>query len=301
MKNGADHGARRCRPCGVSLLARRAKTTAGAAAASPWTDRLGRVGLVARGVVYLVIGALAVQVAAGRSGARTDKEGALQAVVEQPFGRVLLGLLALGLLAYVAWQAVEAAAGHRDEDGGKRTRKRLLSAGRAAVYAAAALSAVQLLRARSGGSGGGGGGGSGGAASEPAPLTARVLQHTGGRTLVALAGLVIIAIGVGLVVLAIRKDPARHVDSSRADAGAKHLVTVTGRAGQAARGVVGGVVGGFLLAAAVRFDPQQAKGLDGSLKALAAAPAGPFLLGACAVGLAAFGAFSLLEARYRKL
>ncbi|OHV31890.1 MULTISPECIES: DUF1206 domain-containing protein [Pseudofrankia] len=249
-----------------------------------------RLGLASRGLVYLLIGILAVQVAAGHSGEKTNREGALRQIADKPFGTAVLVILIIGFFGYAAWRLLDAAVGHTDEnDGKKRAAKRATSAVRGAIYLAIAGSTIKFLTSGHGGSG------------EPAPYTARVMGHTGGRWLVGLVGIVVIGVGVGMIWRGVTTKFEKKLRTGEMKPGVKKLTVGTGRAGYVARGVVFGLAGFFVTKAAVDFDPNEAKGLDGTLKSIAGHAYGPWLLGICAVGLALFGAYSFFEARYRKL
>jgi len=267
----------------------RAQSTARQAADSAWVDRLGRLGLAARGVVYVLIGYLALQVATGEH-RRTDRKGALATVAEKPFGKGLLVLLAIGFAGYAVWQLAEAAFGRREEQGAKRTGKRIASAAKGAVYAAFAVSTVALVAGSGGGSG-----------DKSVPWTARVLELPLGQELVGLAGAGVVVVGAVLAWRGGRPKFEDELELHRMGQAVRRVAEAVGVAGTVARGVVVALVGGFLVKAAVDFDPKEAKGLDRTLKTVAAEPYGPWLLGAVALGLLAFGVFSFLEARYRRL
>jgi hypothetical protein len=235
--------------------------------------------------VYVVLGLLAVQVAAGRS-ARADKNGALAAIKDKPYGSVLLVVLAVSFAGYAVWRLLDGAVGHREDEGAERWAKQVASLGRGVVYAFLAVSTGRFVVSPTGN-------------DETEPLTARVMRMTGGRTVVFLVGAALL---VGGLVMAYRG--VREKFMKRLSLGASPLrgvVKVVGAVGLAGRGLVLALIGGFLVQAASTFDPDKAKGLDASLKTLADAPLGPVLIGAAAVGLLAFGLWSWLEARYRRV
>ncbi|MFP5308269.1 MAG: DUF1206 domain-containing protein [Actinomycetes bacterium] len=243
-------------------------------------DTAARLGLGGKGVLYLVTGLLAGRVALGDHGADASSRGALDAVAAQPFGRVLLGVLAVGLVAHALWRAAQALWTRFQDDDGAWAR---VEAGwRALVYGVLAGLATSTLL------GAGGGGGQG---STESAMTARVLDLPGGAVLVALVGLAVAAVGVRQWVEVVRGDVAERVE------GTAPAVRTLGVVGSSARGVAWLLIGGFVTGAAVQRDADESRGLDGALQSLAEAPAGPWLIGAVALGLLAYGAFQLALVR----
>jgi hypothetical protein len=159
-----------------------------------WLDAAARVGLVAYGVVHLVIAWLAVQLAVGDSSGSPSATGAVSELAQKPFGQVLVWAVAVGMFLLVLWQGIEAFVGHRDEDGAKRAAKRAVSAGKAVVYGAIGFSAARAAT----------GSGSSGKSSERKTdsLTARVMDLPAGQVLVGAVGLVILGIGCAFAVRA---------------------------------------------------------------------------------------------------
>jgi hypothetical protein len=251
-------------------------------------DVLARLGLASRGVVWLVVGLLAAQVALGDS-ARADKNGALGAIKDKPFGEVLLVVLVIGFLGYAAWRLLEGAVGHHDaDDEKKRWAKRGASLFRGLVYLGLAVSTAKFLF-------------SGGGNDKTKPLTARVMSATGGRTLVLLVGVGFVVGGVAMMVRAFRQKFEDLLELGKMPSSLRSATSVIGTAGLASRGAVFALIGGFLIDAALRFQPDKAKGLDASLKTVAHQPFGRVVLFVAAVGLLAFAVWSWIEARYRKL
>lgn len=260
---------------------------------NPWPARVARVGILARGVIHLLVGWLAIRIATGKTGERADQRGALSAVVRQPMGRVLVLVLALGFLAYAAWRVLEAVLDPDD----KGTVQRLGQAGRAVLYLALAGTAVKLGlgSASSGGSSGGGSSGKGQA------VTAGMLGVPGGRWLVLAAGLVVLGTGVWNGYRAVSRNFEKQLKQAEMSEAERTWTTRAGVIGHFARMAAYFVVGWFLVRAALEFDPQKPVGLDQSLHALAAASYGPFLLFAVGVGLIAFGLYQVMLARYREV
>jgi hypothetical protein len=271
----------------MSLTGPTAGGTARRAANSGALEAAARLGFVAKGLVYALIGVLAFQVALGGH-ERTDQKGALQKVAEQPFGTFVLWLMVLGFVAYAAWRFSEAAWGRRDEtDEKKRTVKRIGSAINGLVYLGFGVLAFRTA--------------TGSSSSSQSGTTAKVLNHTGGQTIVVIAGLIIIVIAVALAWRGLKTDFEKHLERGRMSPNTYNAVRRLGQAGYVCRGVVFALVGIFVIKAAVDHAPGKSRGFDGALKSVATAPFGEFLLMAAAVGLICFGAYCFVEARYRRL
>ncbi len=260
----------------------------------PAIQLLGRVGYAAKGLVYIIIGGLAALAALGNGGATTDRKGAIQVVYEQPFGKVLLGLITFGLACYALWSFIRAIA---DTDGKGSEPKgiayRLFRAGVGISYSAFAVAAFQLLM----------GAGNGGKNSDAnaKDWTAELLKQPFGVLLVIIAALVVLGAACYQFYKAYKADFQEHLELGNMDPTAKEWVIRFGRFGLAARGIVFGIIGLFLIIAALQHNPDQAKGLGGALQELARQPYGQVLLGLVAVGLIAYGVYSLAEARYRRM
>lgn len=259
--------------------------------AGPWLIRLARVGYVAKGVVYLVIGGMALRGAMGQGGGATDSRGALRVIGDGMAGQAALVVVGVGLVAFALW-ALVAAATDADRRGGdaKGIALRLGQAGRGLAYGALGVSAFGLLR--------GSGGGSGGGAER---WTSRLMDAPFGRTLVAAAGLGIMAYALYQFWRAARKNLRKRLHMEHADPDATRWVIRVARFGIAARGVVFLVIGGFLAQAALREDASHAGGIADSLTTIGAQPYGRALLALVAVGLLAYGVWELLNARYREM
>jgi hypothetical protein len=261
--------------------------------AAPWVKVLAHVGFAAKGVVYLIIGALALQAALGHGGQTTDAGGALRTVLRHPYGWLLLVVIAVGLTGYAIWRFVQAAL---DPEGAGTHEKRFVKRAGYAIsgllHAALALQAARLAFGLSG---------AGGGDSAPQDWTALVLAQPMGRWIVVAAGLGIAAFGFTEIVRAYRIDLPKQLDLSRLGDSARHWVVRFGRIGMAARGLVFGVIGAFLVRAAASYDSSEARGLGGALRSLHEQPYGPWLLAVVATGLMAFGLFELVQARYRRI
>ena len=252
---------------------------------------LARVGLVAYGVVHLLLGWLALQIAWGLSGRESaDTSGAMKTLADQPFGQVLLWLVAVGLAALALWQASAVTWGYRNLEGAERVRKQITSGAKAVVFAALGYSAGAAAL----------GAGSSSAQSQQ-QATSGVLGWSGGRVIVIVAGLVIIGVGVAAIVKGVRKSFAEEIDTSPLSPTLRTAVARLGQVGYIAKGLALGVVGGLLSYATLTFDPRKVQGLDGAMHTILAQPFGRFLLTAVALGFAAFGLFAILQSRYRRM
>ncbi|HXV33762.1 MAG TPA: DUF1206 domain-containing protein [Gaiellaceae bacterium] len=258
---------------------------------SRWVERSGRFGLAAKGISYLLVAVLALDVAAGGGGRAEDQQGALRAVADEPLGWVLIMLVALGFGSYAVWRFVQAAFdrdGEGEDAGG--IAKRLRQLGEAVLYAGLAVVAVAVLA-------GAGGGGS----QEEDRATAVALDLPLGRWLVGLAGLAIVGAGAVNAYKALSGSFRDELREEAMHASARPWYIGLGVAGHLARAVVFALIGVFVLRAAWQYDPDEAVGLDGALQKLAGQAYGAFLLGAVALGLAAYGLFCLVQARYREV
>ncbi|MFJ7591686.1 DUF1206 domain-containing protein [Streptomyces sp. NPDC097617] len=250
-----------------------------------------RCGLLARGVLYVLVGVLALRVAFGDSGGKeADRQGALQELSGKPLGNVLVWAVGIGLVGMMLWRLSEAVFGAAGPDGGKPV-KRLAAAGRTVFYAVVAFSVLSFAA--------GGGGSSGDQQSRDA--TARALELPAGQWLVGAAGLGIAVAGVVIAVQAARGSFHKHLAMGGVPEPVRKTVGFLGVTGGLARGTVFAVAGGFVVYAAVRYDPAQAKGMDDTLRSFTSTPAGPWLLVAVAVGLMLFGTFSWAMARWREV
>ncbi len=271
-------------------------TTSTAAATRDIRSGLARVGLTAKGVLYLVLGIVAVQLGLGSgSGDQASQTGAIETLASQPFGQVLVGAMALGLLAHGAWQLVITLTGDPVE--GDDALHRAKYAVKTVIYLGLGALAVTVLL-RHAGAGGGGGGGGGGEGSDKA--AAAILGLPGGMWIAIGIGLVVMGVGVYEIVRHGRQAAFMERIGHTVMGRERRNVERAGRAGYIALGIVSLITGGFFVVAAVRHDPDQSKGMSEALQTLSDQPWGTWLLLAVAVGLVLYGVFCLAEARYRR-
>lgn len=249
-----------------------------------------RIGLVAYGVVHLLIGVIALQIAWGESGGDASTSGALKTIAQQPFGGTMLWVCAFGLAALTVWQLLTAIWGFQTEqDDMDRLRKRLSAVGRAGVYAVLSFSAARIA---------GGSGGSSSSDSKEEGLTASLLSGPAGRVLVASIGVVILAVAISQIVRGLTEKFTHDLTSSATSGASGTAIVRVGKIGYLGKGVAIGIVGVLFGWAAISYDPEKAGGLDDALQTVRDQPYGPYLLTLVAIGLAAFGLFCFAWARY---
>lgn len=257
---------------------------------SPWVERLGRLGLVAKGVLYAVIGILAIKVALGGREQSPDRQGALRAIAEQPFGKGLLTLLAAGLAGYALWRLSQAILDRDDEgEGLTGLAKRAGAFAKAGWYGVLCGLTISTLV----GSGGGGG--------NEQKTTAGVFDRPGGRYLVYAAGLAFLVAAAFNGYRAVTGTFDKKLKKGKMNDAEEHAATAIGFLGHLARLIIFGLIGAFLVKAAWQFDSKEARGLDGALLEVAQQPYGGVLLGSVGVGLIAYALYCLVQARYRDI
>jgi Domain of Unknown Function (DUF1206) len=239
--------------------------------------------------MYIVIGWIALQIAFGNTSQQADRTGALHALSATPFGVVALWVLVVGFFGMTLWRLAEAIWPVGEEE--RKAAKRVTAVAKAVVYAILGYGVLKYAI---------GAGAPQSSNKQSVDLTATVLRHTGGQVLVVVIGLALIGGGLYLGYQAWRERFLKDMELGRVQRRTRQVVEWLGRIGGIARGIVFITAGVFLVVAAVDSQPQQAKGVDSSLRELAATPAGPWLLALVAVGLIMFGLFSCCEARWRR-
>ena len=257
---------------------------------SPAFEALARIGFVARGVIYATIGLLAIQVAIHSSNEKTNQRGAMQTIEKQPFGHALLIAVAIGLGGYALWRFVQAAYGRGPEGGGDSSSSgRIVALASGISYAAMCALAVSVLLGTSSSSG------------NAHSSTAGVLSWPAGRWIVGAAGVVFIGVALYQGYKGISRKFLEEDKTEKMGPTARRWVTVIGVVGHLARMVAFGLIGIFVVKAAVDYAPNKAVGLDGALAKLAHQTYGTVLLFVVAAGLVAFGLYSIADARYRRI
>ena len=249
---------------------------------------LARAGLAARATIYLLIGWIALMLAAGKRPAEADQRGAMQTVARHTGGFLLLWVIAIGLSGYALWRWSEAAFGVVGE--GQDWKPRIQSAARGTIYAFFAVSAFNLLAHAKSQS----------QAGQTELFTAKAMTHSGGRLAVGIVGGVVIIAGLALVVEGVMRKFKKYFDLAEMPVASRRIVWILGTIGTTARGVVFALTGYFLVQAAWTYQPSKARGLDGALRTVASSRHGRLLIGLVAIGLIAFGLYGFAEARWRR-
>lgn len=269
-----------------------AQQSAERVAGSDTLEKLARVGLVAYGVVHLLIAWLALQLAWGGGGGEASQSGAMQTLAEEPFGKPLLWVLGLGLIALALWQAGSVFRFVGDLQGSGDAKKKAVvgvvkCVAKVVVYAFLAFTALRFAT------------GSGSSSSDQQQeTTSGVFALPGGRFLVGIAALVVIGVGGYQVVKGLKRSFMKEIDTAQASAAQVRVVERLGQVGYLAKGIAFVVVGGLLGYAAITFDASESTGLDGAMRTILDAPFGQWLLTLVALGIASFGVFCFARARW---
>lgn len=269
-------------------LSRKAKRGGEQLAHAKQLGWLARFGLVARGAVYFVIGLLALELALGEGGKATSQQGAMKTIAAQPFGKVLLIALAIGLAGYCLWRLTRALVGHgAEQQDDAADRVAALASGIA--YAILCVAAVSILV------------GSGSSSGSPKETTAGVLGWSGGPVLVVIAGVALIGVAIYQAHKGLAQKFLEDAKTNEMSQGVRKAYTALGVVGLVARAVVFALIGYGLIKAAIEYDPKEAIGIEGALRKLTETTFGPWLLGIVAAGLIVFALYSIVDSRYRKV
>jgi hypothetical protein len=271
-----------------SASAANATRTARRASDSPPAHLLARAGLTARGVIYILLGWVALLVALGQSSREADQQGALHLLAGKSYGVVSLWLLGIGFAAYALWRLSEAAFGVTGEPPGAGPR--LKSLARSVIYAGLAYLTFTVIsgtdRSQS---------------RRQQDMTATAMQHPAGRWAVGIAGLIIVICGLVLVVEGARKKFMKYLRTAQMSVRMRRVVKVFGMTGTVARGLVFAPACALVIDAAVTHKASESGGIDKALLTLRNQPFGEFLMLVAALGLVVFGVYGLCEARWRKV
>lgn len=260
---------------------------------APWIEFLARAGYAAKGVVYTLVGGLALLAAVGRGGGTEGSKGALGTLLDHTGGKVLLAVIAVGLVGYALWCFVRAIWDpERDGsgEGAKGFAKRAFTFFKGVVHLSLVVAVVGMIRGTESGNGNG-----------TRDWTAKLMAMPLGAWLVGAAGLAVLGYGLFQVYRAWTSDLDDQLNLSPLGPAARTSVIRFSRFGMAARGLVFGLIGVFLVLAAWRSNPSEAKGVGESLAYLRSQSYGPWLLAAVALGLIAYGLYEFARARYRRI
>jgi hypothetical protein len=255
-----------------------------------WIERLARLGYISVGAVYAIIGGIAAAAALHGGRRAPDRRDAFFFIIEKPFGNLLLLIIAAGLTGYALWRLSSGVfdSDHRGSDA-KGIAIRIGSFVRGVAYGVAAVQVARLATHH--------GGAQRSSDASAKHWTARAMDHPFGRWAVAIAGLVIVGAGVYQLMRAFKSKLSKRLDVRRIS----EKVIAICRFGIAARGVVFGIIGGSIVSAAIRYDPNRAQGTSGAFRMLASQPFGRVLLATVAIGFIAYGVYAFVNARYRRI
>jgi hypothetical protein len=272
------------------------KKAADKAEISPFVETMARIGYGARGLIYFIMGMLAVQLAIGAGGKAADQQGAIAIIGKQPFGRILLWVILVGLASYALWGLVRAILDplHKGHD-----MKGIIE--RVGFMFSAVSYAILILPTYAAISGGAKQAHNGAQGEKTQAYVGKILEMPWGRWMVGIAGLIVIGVGLLQIYQGIKKDFDSQIHFKPLSGQKLMWVKRLGRFGTVARGIVFALIGIFLIVAAYRANPGQAKGFDGALISLLHQPFGTYLMGIVAVGLAAMGIYSFLIALWFRL
>jgi hypothetical protein len=259
------------------------------AADSKPLELVARGGFVMYGIIHLLFAWLALQVAFGNP-AETDQSGAIQHLAAQPFGKFLVVVAVIGMVGLAVWQVFEAVIGESGMRGKEALAERIVCGFRAVLYLYFAWIGIKVLQ-----------GANASSADSQEQNASTMMDGSGGRLLVGIIGVAVAAVGIGLVVYGVTGKFEKHLNTQQMSAAVRRTTRRLGVAGYSAKGVAYTIAGGLVVAAAVTYDPEKARGLDAALKLLAGQPYGPWLLGLMALGIAAFGVYCFSQSRFRKV
>jgi hypothetical protein len=257
----------------------------------PWVRRFGRFGHMAKGVVYAMVGILALMAAAGMGGGTTGTSGALSTIADEPFGKLLLWLIGIGLIGYIIWELIKAAKDveHNGTDS-KGIMKRIGYLVSAVIYGSLALTALKLAMSaeESGG-------------SSEKTISATLLAQPFGQWIVGLVGIIIIIYGLIELYRGLKERFMKYFKTHEMNDKEVRLARNTGKIGLMARGIVLMMTGFFFMRTAITANPDETKGLGDALAELASQPFGQLLLGVVAAGLILYGVYEVIRGRYQRM
>lgn len=274
--------------------------TARLTAEHPGIVKLGRAGWLAKGIVYIMAGVLAIIVALKASGwsnpstpaanQEASPTGAIKTVAQSTGGPLLLWILAIGLFVYAAWRVVSALLpGSADAHG---LAKRVGYFVSAIIYTALGFSAIALSHSKATSPDGN---------QKVTDITAKIMSHTAGRLLVGVIAAVVIGVGIYRLMKGVKQDVGDELDLSGMNQKRARLTRKLGSIGEIGRGIGIGLIGFFLLRAAVKYNAAEATGLDGALRRLATQSWGVLVVAIVGIGFLAYGLFCATTFTHRRL
>ena len=255
-------------------------------------EKLARLGMGAKGTVYIILGVLTAMAAFNQGGQKAGQSDALKFIYNQPFGQILLAILAIGLIGYVVWRFVQAFRDPENEGSDKKGIAKRIGYGASGVlYGFLAFEAIRMLF-QSGSSGGGGGN---------KQVVSLLLEQPFGQILVGIVAVALFAKAVSQIYKAVTGKFMEEINAHQLEYKVKKIIKNTGVAGLLARGIVVGIIGFLFLKAAIQANASQAGGTEGAFSFIQSSSYGSILLGIVAVGLACYGVYMLVKARYKAL
>jgi hypothetical protein len=252
---------------------------------SDWLDKAIRAGLVAYGVVHLLVGWLALQLAFGDKSENASNKGAMQELARQPYGEVLVWAIVVGMFLLVVWRVLEVFAGHREKDGADLWKARAVSAGKAVIYAAVAITALNVVVGSKSSKGG-------------STWTQTVMDWPAGQWIIAAVGLGVVAYGANHVFRGFTEKYAKHLDMEGKSGHAGKAYLLFGKIGYIGKGVAIVIVGALITYGGLTHDAKKSGSLDQALQKLLSYPFGQVLLIAVAAGIICYGLFCFARARH---
>jgi hypothetical protein len=252
---------------------------------SEWTDRAVRVGMVAYGIVHLTIAWLGIQLALGDHSGAASRNGALNQLAQQPFGEVVVWVVAVGMFLLVVWKLLEAFVDYSIEDGAKKALKPAVNVFKAIVYGTLGVSALRVATGSK-------------SKSKTSDYTATLMDQPFGRWLVGLVGLAIIGYGAYLAYRGWSEKFLEHLDVEGRSGEAGRAYRIFGKVGYLAKGIAIAVIGLLFVYAAVDHSAKKSGGLDQALHKVLQQPFGPVLLFVISVGIGCYGLFCFARARH---
>jgi hypothetical protein len=289
-----NHDATTPKAASVGSIAAEGAGVARAASDSGTVEAMARAGLAARGLTYLIVASIAAQIPFGGTGESADQHGAIEDVASKPFGRVLLIAMAIGFAAYALWRWSVALVGGHDARGASRLKRLLQRLGALAIGVVYAALCISTVVAATGGS-------TASSTQQQQSVTARLLALPAGRALVIAIGIGVVIAGIAVLWRALTRKFERNLATEKMGPRMRRWAVGFGIVGNGAGGVVLALVGIFLIQAAAANNAHASKGLDQTLRTVAHAPFGHVLLLIVAAGLAAYGLYSFVEVRYRRV
>jgi len=255
-----------------------------------WVENFSRFGIISKGVVYCILGLLAFLAAIGSGKQNPSKEGTFQLILDQPFGKILLALVAIGLVGYVVWRFIQAI---KDTEGkgndAKGIFKRIGFAFSGLIYAALAYLAATLAFGNQSSSGDG-----------KKQLVQKLLDLSYGEVILGIIGLIILGQAINQIYKAYSGKYKKKFHEEKMSSKESQVFTKVGIIGYVARAVVLGIIGYFVLRAAIESNSSEVRDTEGAFGFINSS-FGPIIFGIVALGLIAYGVFMFFMAKYREI